>query len=103
MSRFDHMPGLRRPTARAGELAEDETASAVAAVKYLCSNAACSVTDTALRVAGGFSMTKSLPLERYFRDARGSLFQPPQDDLAMILPGRTAMAAEQHRTGENPA
>ena len=89
--------------ARAGELAADEIASAVAAVKYLCSNAACSVTDTALRVAGGFSMTKSLPLERYFRDARGGLFQPPQDDLALMLLGRTAMAAEQLRNSGNPA
>jgi alkylation response protein AidB-like acyl-CoA dehydrogenase len=66
-------------------------------VKYLCTNAACSVTDTALRVAGGFSMTKSLPLERYFRDARGGLFQPPQDDLALMLLGRAAMATERVR------
>ncbi len=89
--------------ARAGELAEDEVASSVAAVKYLCSNAACSVTDIALRVGGGFSMTKSLPLERYFRDARGGLFQPPQDDLALMLLGRTAMAAEQNRNGDPSA
>jgi hypothetical protein len=36
-------------------------------------------------------------LERYFRDARGGLFQPPQDDLALMLLGRTAMAAERTR------
>lgn len=93
--------------ASAGVLAESEIGPAVAAVKYLCTNAACSVTDTALRVAGGFSMTKSLPLERYFRDARGGLFQPPQDDLALMLLGRTAMAAERIRDnaaqGRQPA
>ncbi len=83
----------------AHEIAPAELAPAVAAVKYLCSNAACSVTETALRVAGGFSMTKSLPLERYFRDARGGLFQPPQDDLALMLVGRTALAAEKARSG----
>jgi alkylation response protein AidB-like acyl-CoA dehydrogenase len=83
--------------AAAGTLAENEAGPAVAAVKYLCTNAACSVTDTALRVAGGFSMTKSLPLERYFRDARGGLFQPPQDDLALSLLGRTALTAERLR------
>ncbi|MGE4043792.1 MAG: acyl-CoA dehydrogenase family protein [Acetobacteraceae bacterium] len=75
-----------------------EIASAVAAAKYLCSNAACSVTETALRVAGGFSLTRALPLERYFRDARGGLFQPPQDDLALMLVGRTALAAEAGRS-----
>ena len=85
--------------ASAGAVPEAEAGPSVAAVKYLCTNAACSVTDTALRVAGGFSMTKSLPLERYFRDARGGLFQPPQDDLALMLLGRTAMAAERTRTG----
>jgi alkylation response protein AidB-like acyl-CoA dehydrogenase len=39
----------------------------------------------------------ALPLERYFRDARGGLFQPPQDDLAPMLLGRTALAAERER------
>jgi alkylation response protein AidB-like acyl-CoA dehydrogenase len=70
----------------AGEIAPDDMAGAVAPV-----------TETALRVAGGFSMTRSLPLERYFRDARGGLFQPPQDDLALMLVGRTALAAENSR------
>lgn len=64
----------------------------IAMAKYLCTNAACAVTDTALRVAGGFSLTRALPLERYFRDARGGLFQPPQDDLALGMIGRDALA-----------
>lgn len=82
----------------AGRLQGPVIGAAVAAAKYLCSNAACSVTETALRVAGGFSMTRSLALERYFRDARGGLFQPPQDDLALMLLGRTALDAERSRT-----
>jgi alkylation response protein AidB-like acyl-CoA dehydrogenase len=57
------------------------------------------VTETALRVAGGFSMTRALPLERYFRDARGGLFQPPQDDLALGMIGRAALDGERGRTG----
>jgi alkylation response protein AidB-like acyl-CoA dehydrogenase len=85
--------------AAAGALSASEVGPAIAAVKYLCTNAACAVTETALRVAGGFSMTKSLPLERYFRDARGGLFQPPQDDLALMKLGRAAMAAEKIRDG----
>jgi len=69
-------------------------APSIAAAKFLCTNAACSVTETALRVAGGFSMTRALPLERYFRDARGGLFQPPQDDLALGMIGRAALETE---------
>ncbi len=66
--------------------------SRIGMAKYLCTNAACEVTEKALRVAGGFSLTKELPLERYFRDARAGLFQPPQDDLALGQIGRAALA-----------
>jgi alkylation response protein AidB-like acyl-CoA dehydrogenase len=74
-----------------------ELATSVAAAKYLCTHAACRVTETAMRVAGGFSMTRDLPLERYFRDARGGLFLPPQDDLALGMIGRAALEAERGR------
>lgn len=64
----------------------------IAAAKHSVTNTACAVTDTGLRVAGGFSLTRGLTLERHFRDARGGLFQPPQDDLALGLLGRHALA-----------
>lgn len=67
----------------------------VAAAKHLVTNTACAVTDKALRVAGGFSLTRDLPLERHFRDARGGLFQPPQDDLALGFIGRTVLYGRQ--------
>jgi len=70
----------------------------IAAAKYLVTNTACTVTDLGLRVAGGFSLTRRLTLERHFRDARGGLFQPPQDDLTLGLLGRTALTARRlHR------
>ena len=71
----------------------------VAAAKHLVTNTACAVTEKALRVAGGFSLTRALPLERHFRDARGGLFQPPQDDLALSYIGRTVLAG---RPGRQP-
>ncbi|GAB4424622.1 MAG: acyl-CoA dehydrogenase family protein [Chloroflexi bacterium OHK40] len=70
-----------------------ELAPQIAAAKYLATNAACAVSEAALRVAGGFSLTRALPLERYFRDARAGLFHPPQDDLALAILGRAALAA----------
>ncbi len=69
----------------------------IAAAKYLVTNTACRVTDIGLRVAGGFSLTRKLTLERHFRDARGGLFQPPQDDLALGLLGRSALQSRKHR------
>jgi alkylation response protein AidB-like acyl-CoA dehydrogenase len=64
----------------------------IAAAKYLCTNAACAASESGLRVAGGFSLTSALSLERHFRDARAGLFQPPQDDLALGVIGRDALA-----------
>ena len=71
----------------------DDLAPQIAAAKYLCTNAACSASEIGLRVAGGFSLTPELSLERHFRDARAGLFQPPQDDLTLALVGRNALAA----------
>jgi alkylation response protein AidB-like acyl-CoA dehydrogenase len=63
----------------------------LAAAKSLCTNAAVSVTDLALRTAGGAALTSDLPLERYFRDARAGLTHPPADDLALLLLGKQAL------------
>lgn len=63
----------------------------IATAKYLCTNAACEATDQALRIAGGFALTRSLPLERYFRDARAGLTHPPNDDAALELIGKQAL------------
>jgi alkylation response protein AidB-like acyl-CoA dehydrogenase len=68
----------------------------IGAAKYLVTNAVCGITDIGLRVAGGFGLTRQTSLERHFRDARGGLFMPPQDDLALGLLGRTALAAQRH-------
>lgn len=71
----------------------------IVAAKYLATNTACEVTELALRVAGGFSLTRALPLERYFRDARAGLFNPPQDDLALGLVGRAALERRRASAG----
>jgi alkylation response protein AidB-like acyl-CoA dehydrogenase len=78
-------------TARAWEEFPAERAAMtphIATAKYLCTNAACDATDQALRIAGGFGLTRSLPLERYFRDARAGLTHPPNDDAALELIGK---------------
>lgn len=77
---------VERPAARAG------LARQVALAKYLCTNAACDASDQALRIAGGFGLTRRLPLERYYRDARAGLTHPPNDDAALELIGKAALA-----------
>jgi alkylation response protein AidB-like acyl-CoA dehydrogenase len=70
-----------------------EQAPRIAMAKYLCTNAAIATTDHALRIAGGFGLTRQLPLERYYRDVRAGLTHPPQDEAALELIGRAALEA----------
>lgn len=63
----------------------------LAAAKYTVSNHAVAVTDLAMRTVGAASLARRLPLERMFRDVRAGLFQPPMDDAALTLIGKTAL------------
>lgn len=63
----------------------------IVAAKYQVTEAATFVTEQALRVAGGTSITKSLPLERHFRDVRAGSMQPPSGDTALEIIGRNAI------------
>ncbi|WP_420630059.1 acyl-CoA dehydrogenase family protein [Candidatus Leptofilum sp.] len=64
----------------------------IAAAKTMVTETANKVTDQALRIAGGSSITKALPLERYFRDVRAGSMQPPSGDTALEMVGRAAIA-----------
>ncbi|WAH35862.1 acyl-CoA dehydrogenase family protein [Alicyclobacillus dauci] len=51
------------------------------AVKTQATSSAYEVVDLAMRVVGARSLAKSLPLERYYRDVRAGLHNPPMDDV----------------------
>lgn len=84
-------------------------ANELGAVKHTVTNAALSIVDKAMRVAGAKSLQRSNPLQRYYRDVRAGLHNPPMDDMTIQ---KLAMAAieEQKRkrlfidvkTGEPP-
>ena len=60
----------------------------VAAAKHFAIETAQEVTNKALYIAGGQSITSALPLERYFRDVRAGSMQPPAGDTALEIVGR---------------
>ena len=79
----------------AGEWTGDNAhaiAPRIATAKHFAVDVANDVTEKALRVAGGQSLSSDLPLERYFRDARAGLMQPPAGDTALEIIGRAALA-----------
>lgn len=71
--------------------ARDAFMPRVAAAKMAVTAAAIESTERALEVAGGAALTRSLPLERFFRDVRAGLMQPPAGDTALEMIGRAAL------------
>jgi alkylation response protein AidB-like acyl-CoA dehydrogenase len=70
---------------------DQRTYGRVAAAKQFATRIAAEVTDQAIRVAGAQSLTKGLPLERYFRDTRAGTMSPPSGDTAYETVGKEAL------------
>ena len=68
-----------------------ELAAQFAAAKVIVTNNTIDITDQALRVVGSAGMQRRHPLERYFRDARAGLGNPPMDDVALTMIGKAAL------------
>jgi alkylation response protein AidB-like acyl-CoA dehydrogenase len=84
--------GLLVSTARAWDSAPAVgMEAALAAAKVVASNSAVAVAEQAMRLVGGSSMDRASPLERHYRDVRGGLHHPPQDDAAVALFAREAL------------
>jgi alkylation response protein AidB-like acyl-CoA dehydrogenase len=88
--------GLLVSTARVWDQSADPASragmdGALAAAKVTATNLAVEVADQAMRLVGGSSMDRRLPLEQFFRDVRGGLNHPPQDDLALEILARAAL------------
>jgi alkylation response protein AidB-like acyl-CoA dehydrogenase len=59
--------------------------------KVVATTHAIKTTDLALRVVGGQSMSRKLPLERLFRDVRAGLFHPPTEEVAYATLGKNLL------------
>lgn len=63
----------------------------VVAAKIDTLNSCIEAVDLAMRVVGGVSLQKSRPIERYYRDVRAALHNPPLEDRAIEQLARTAL------------
>ena len=68
-----------------------EVTNAVNIAKYVVTNAAITVVDKAMRLVGAKSLQLSNPLQRYYRDVRAGLHNPPMDDLTIKLVAQEAI------------
>jgi alkylation response protein AidB-like acyl-CoA dehydrogenase len=84
--------GMLVSSARAWDAAPSPSMDgALAATKVVVSNNAILVCEEAMRLVGGSSLDRSMPLERHYRDVRGGLHHPPQEDAAIALFARQAL------------
>jgi alkylation response protein AidB-like acyl-CoA dehydrogenase len=55
----------------------------IGAVKHTVVNNSIKVVDKAMRIVGAKSLELSCPLQRYYRDVRAGLHNPPMDDMTI--------------------
>ncbi|KKK36750.1 acyl-CoA dehydrogenase [Mesobacillus campisalis] len=75
----------------AGEQERLEMGPELGAVKMAVTNGAIKAVDLAMRVVGARSLSQKNPLQRYYRDVRAGLHNPPMDDMTIELLARHAM------------
>ncbi|WP_018664806.1 acyl-CoA dehydrogenase family protein [Heyndrickxia acidiproducens] len=68
----------------AGEAERSEMGPELGAVKLTITNQAIEIVDLAMRIAGARSLSQKSPLQRYYRDVRAGLHNPPMDDVTMM-------------------
>lgn len=64
-------------------------------VKYVATNHAIKIVDLAMRIVGGASLSRALPLERMYRDVRAGLHNPPMDDIVLLGLAKRALASDE--------
>ena len=73
------------------EATKQQSINAVNIAKYVVTNAAITVVDKAMRLVGAKSLQMNNPLQRYYRDVRAGLHNPPMDDLTIKLVAKEAL------------
>lgn len=59
--------------------------------KTVATNSALRIVDLAMRIVGGSSLSRNLPLERMYRDVRAGLHNPPMDDSVISMLAKRAI------------
>lgn len=75
--------------------ARSQLDSQVSTAKLLATNTAIEVVEIAMRLVGGVALQRNQPLERYFRDVRGGLVNPPIDARALENIAKVALDGDE--------
>lgn len=73
------------------EMSPQELPARIGAAKFLATNKAFEAVDLAIRIVGAVGLNMSEPLQRYYRDVRAGVHNPPMDDLSMTALGKALL------------
>lgn len=79
---------------------QDKLVNEVAVTKYTICNNAKKIVELAMSIVGGHSLSKDLPLERYFRDVQCGAFNPPLNDMVVSQIANSAIGNYQNNNKE---
>ena len=71
----------------------------ISAAKYTASEASASITDKAIKVAGGAGLLRENPLERLHREARSGLVMPPNSEKCLDSVAKSIIEANPEFVG----
>lgn len=73
------------------EAGRKDMAGELAACKVFVINTAIEMVDLGMRIMGGNSLLRKYPMERYYRDVRAGLHNPPMEDATYRLLAKSAL------------
>lgn len=65
--------------------------------KHIVTNSAITIVDKAMRLVGAKSLQRTNPLQRYYRDVRAGLHNPPMDDMTIKKLALSALEADKNK------
>ena len=77
----------------------EEAFPIISAAKYTASEASASITDKAIKVAGGTGLLRENPLERLHREARSGLVMPPNSEKCLDTVAKSIIEANPELSG----
>ena len=84
--------GAARDWDQADSEAKFALADALAATKVAVVNNALDIVDLAMRLVGAKSLSANNPLQRYYRDVRAGLHNPPMEDMVLVNLAKSALS-----------
>jgi alkylation response protein AidB-like acyl-CoA dehydrogenase len=77
--------GVARQWDQSNDDDREKMGASLGAAKLTVTNLAIEVVDLAMRIVGAKSLSLKSPLQRYYRDVRAGLHNPPMDDMTIQL------------------